>query len=146
MSRSWKIRQRRRAGNEARSKASSWGLEQRQFKILHHSTLPIRTRARATTDAIIMMILVCSIISTMTIISVCFCDVDLLIDWFVFELNPRLRPPHSGKVLLGRIETITLSCVVFCSSNRRPYGERDCSWSSQKSQLYKPNTRRLTIY
>lgn len=37
-------------------------------------------------------------------------------------MNLRLRPPDSGKVLLGRIETIPLGCVVFRSSNRRPFG------------------------
>ena len=69
--------------------------------------------------------------------------VDLLIDGFVVELNLRHSPPDSGKVLLARIETIALRCVVLCGSNLRPSARgttldlpRSYSYTTQLKEAY----------
>ena len=71
--------------------------------------------------------------------------VDLLIDGFVVELNLRHSPPNSGKVLLARIETIALRCVVLCGSNLRP-SARGTTQDLPRSYSYTTQLKEAYIY
>lgn len=65
----------------------------------------------------------------------------LLIDRFVVELNLRLRSPNSGKVLLARIETITLSRVFFAGCQSKTQLARGACKDLSSSHSYTNHTQ-----